>query len=873
MSQNIGSLWRKWDLHVHTQASDGESSNEEIIQIAKEKNIAVLGITDHHTTRNIDAMKELGAQHGIKIIPGIEFRTELGKHSVHLIALFPDTFDGISMDSKNLYDLILAPLGLAESIIREKGLQAGASEQNALKKGIFQTQVNFTVAANFVHKYGGIVIPHNGSKSNGLDAEVSHEGKPGTTIYNSLGPLKDELCQGGYIDVFDVPFNDESDRTFYLNNLHIPSISTSDAHRANEVGESFSWIKSDTTFEGLKQAILEPSRIFIGINKPTRPIHHISKVITNFANDTKLKSPDSSVKEIFCFSSQREIELSPEFTCIIGGRGTGKSTFLSIIGKSLGKAPNSILESIEYSAGQRFSDFVSLEGAGDFGEADYISQAQVADFASNPELLTNTIYQRIKKIYPFDEIISLENDIKQISNSIDKEISNIRQFATLEHDITKKIQEKQAKQNLVNSLTSSEYQKIASDLKQFSEEYKKFLDSKQLFFKLLDMLADITSLPPISSEKINEYDQLIDRILQDVQKITIDYDKVSLKQKEIELQQRKDKAADDLKQYLINKNINQENVNDIVQAQLQIKELDDKIAHLEKEKNSIELCKISSFKERLERLNNDYKEKLSQVLDDVSKKLDIKNSNLKQIILKLGQNDVKMENSFWNDFRKEFEVKFMVIAEQLGNPSFGYRESYIKSLFDEKNMLDLGNMSQQDFLQEMKLSDNEKNFTKRILFRILNNDYRFKVFKLLIFKHFLDLSANKQFNILYDNKNIEKTSFGQRCTATIITLLSLGNTPIIIDEPEAHLDSLLIADYLVKLIKEKKFDRQIIFATHNPNFVVNGDADLILSLSINNDGITEILPLTIENLEHRDKILSLEGGEDAFKKRENKYRI
>ena len=873
MPQNIGSIWRKWDLHVHTQASDGASSNEEILQAAKEKEIAVLGITDHHTAGNIDAMKELGVQYGIKIISGVEFRTNLGKHSVHLIALFPDIFEGISMNSKNLYDLILAPLGLAESIIREKGLQAGAGEQDAFKKGIFQTQVDFEETADLVHKYGGIVIPHNGSKSNGLDSEVSHEGKPGTNIHNSLGPLKDELCQGGYIDAFDVPFNDENERKFYLDELNIPSISTSDAHRANEIGESFSWVKSDTTFEGLKQAMLEPSRIFIGTNKPTGPIHHINKVTTNFADHTQLKSPDSSTKEIFCFSSHRTIELSPEFTCIIGGRGAGKSTFLSIIGKALGKAPDSILESIEYSVGQRFSDFVSLEGSGDFGEADYISQAQVADFASKPELLTNTIYHRIKKIYPFDEIVPLENAIKQISNSIDKEINNIRQFATLEHDIRKKAHEQQAKQNLVNSLTSEEYQKIAVNLKQTSEEYKKFIDSKQSFFKLLDMLADITSLPRTSSGENNEYDTLVDRILQDVKKINIDYNKVALMQKEGDLQNKKDNAAYTLKQYLINKNINQESVNDIVRAQLQIKELADEISHLEKEKSSIQLCEISFFKERLERLNNNYKEKLSQILDDVSRKLDIKNSNLKQITLKFGQNDTKMDTSFWNDFRKEFEAKFMAIAEQLGNLSFGYRESYIKSLFDEKNMLDIGNMSQQDFLREMNLSDNEKNFTKRILFRLLNNNYRFKVFQLLIFKHFLDVFTNKQFNILYDNKNIEKTSFGQRCTATIITLLSLGNTPIIIDEPEAHLDSLLIADYLVKLIKEKKFDRQIIFATHNPNFVVNGDADLILSLSINNSGLTEILPLTIENLEHRDRILSLEGGQEAFKKRENKYRI
>ena len=147
------------------------------------------------------------------------------------------------------------------------------------------------------------------------------------------------------------------------------------------------------------------------------------------------------------------------------------------------------------------------------------------------------------------------------------------------------------------------------------------------------------------------------------------------------------------------------------------------------------------------------------------------------------------------------------------------------------------------------------------------------MFKLLILKHFFDLPTNKRFNILYDNHRLEKTSFGQRCTATIITLLSLGNTPIIIDEPEAHLDSLLIADYLVQLIKERKFERQIIFATHNPNFVINGDADLIIFLSTAENNRTQIQYLTIEDLENRDKILTLEGGKEAFIKRENKYHM
>ena len=98
-----------------------------------------------------------------------------------------------------------------------------------------------------------------------------------------------------------------------------------------------------------------------------------------------------------------------------------------------------------------------------------------------------------------------------------------------------------------------------------------------------------------------------------------------------------------------------------------------------------------------------------------------------------------------------------------------------------------------------------------------------------------------------------------------------GVKPLLIDEPEAHLDNRLIAEYLVDLIKEKKNERKIIFATHNANFVVNGDAELIHILEIPKEKVfTEIISTTIENLSNRKSLLKLEGGEEAFKKRDQK---
>ena len=130
-----------------------------------------------------------------------------------------------------------------------------------------------------------------------------------------------------------------------------------------------------------------------------------------------------------------------------------------------------------------------------------------------------------------------------------------------------------------------------------------------------------------------------------------------------------------------------------------------------------------------------------------------------------------------------------------------------------------------------------------------------------------------QIYVLYDNKPVESSSFGQRCTAVIVVLLLLGNTPIVIDEPEAHLDSSLIAKYLVELIKARKKHRQIIFATHNANFVINGDAELIHCLSMDDSKVTKIDSTTIEDLAHRERLLALEGGKEAFHQREKRYGI
>ena len=69
-------------------------------------------------------------------------------------------------------------------------------------------------------------------------------------------------------------------------------------------------------------------------------------------------------------------------------------------------------------------------------------------------------------------------------------------------------------------------------------------------------------------------------------------------------------------------------------------------------------------------------------------------------------------------------------------------------------------------------------------------------------------------------------SAGQQATALLKTLLNQAGPPLIIDQPEEDLDNPVMLE-IVELIWQAKQKRQLIFASHNANLVVNGDAELV----------------------------------------------
>ncbi len=118
-------------------------------------------------------------------------------------------------------------------------------------------------------------------------------------------------------------------------------------------------------------------------------------------------------------------------------------------------------------------------------------------------------------------------------------------------------------------------------------------------------------------------------------------------------------------------------------------------------------------------------------------------------------------------------------------------------------------------------------------------------------------------------------SAGQQATALFSALLNQEGAPLIIDQPEDDVDSKVVQEIIVR-IWNAKTRRQLIFASHSANFVVNGDAELVICCDYHNAGDQTAGQIktagAIDKEAIRNEITAVtEGGKEAFKLRMEKY--
>jgi len=377
MNDTRGSVWRKWDLQVHTPCSylcnefgnDFDKYVQNLFMLALDKQVSVIGITDYFTIEGYKKIKkylndegklkklfkleEIKEIRNILVLPNIEFRLDKlieGKR-MNFHVLFSDKVSIKDIEENFLHDINFVQQGNPFSADQTRKLKIPNLEElgKILKsqhppfegeKDLFVGMVNAVVddseisdildSTKFEDKYL-IGLPSDPDLS-----KLNWDGQD-HNVRKILIQKANFLFASNKNTIAWALGEKHNDKQDFINEFKSlkPCIHSSDAHNYDRLFEPdnkrYTWIKADPTFEGLMQVLHEPKeRVYIG-DEPSifkRVRNNKTKYI---ANVIFKKNPESTIGEKW-FEGHKLIPFNFELVAIIGNKGSGKSALSDTIG-------------------------------------------------------------------------------------------------------------------------------------------------------------------------------------------------------------------------------------------------------------------------------------------------------------------------------------------------------------------------------------------------------------------------------------------------------------------------------------------------------------------------------------------------------------
>ena len=251
--------------------------------------------------------------------------------------------------------------------------------------------------------------------------------------------------------------------------------------------------------------------------------------------------------------------------------------------------------------------------------------------------------------------------------------------------------------------------------------------------------------------------------------------------------------------------------------------------------------------------------------------------------------DHRKAGSFYNKNERELLDKLGILKEGILSLDFLlglWQDSDGNSKLADANMRKIQSLTSgviQLFVANKALSEEEN------IVRQLNTSYSITDFyNWLYATDYYKLS----YSIQFDDKKIDELTPGLKGIALLILYLDLDqeHKPILIDQPEENLDNRSAYTTLVQYFREAKKKRQVVIVTHNANLVVNTDSEQVVAANFDrnreeqNANICYVSGALENSFEDNstDSVLYskgirqhcwyvLEGGPEAFQKREQKY--
>ncbi|MDU9771630.1 AAA family ATPase [Helicobacter pylori] len=852
--QSKGSSWHKWDLHAHTPYTHlnkaYKCSEEEFIQKLCDSQIDCIGLTNYFKFNEKEfELKKRIEKEGIKVFYNLEVRLDYKNNRNEFLDFHIIFSDEVSSD------------GIKKFLLNMKANVCGTEKKLAdLEKDDFdKAVVNFDQllecleeeSLNLRGKYllGFLSRGHGSSRSSSNYEKIVK--KVHFLIHSSNNQE-----------------NLKKDREFWLE-YNKPLLQSSDAHKEGSIGEKYTWIKAEKTFEGLKQIIYEPeTRVSINENKPQDPLYKIDSVRLNFDGEIKITNEQGDTP--FCYAGFNEtLSFSPNFTCVIGGRGSGKSTLLQLIASAIKN--KSFVKGLKHETIQKY---IEIQPDIDIVDSvEYLAQNEVEEFATNVSKFTEAIFNRIDS-KSSGKLKELEKQITKGIEKFDEQIACWQEKTKLEEQLKESEKIRKKYQSIVDAYTDKDYLDKRDKLQAKRQSLIDLKQSKERFWTFIKELKRVVNFESKENmEEKNSYDKVYNQLKQDICKKIEEIDTNrengcfnSEDEKIRTLGAEHEALSQEIREFLKEKGVSDENIGDIRNANDHLestkKNIDDLEHEIKENDNKIKGFSYGDIDKNIEEFKDQINEELSKINSAFEKISKNHKEEVRLITIKYYLNKDIFEEVF-EDFDKLVDKGFNTQRHQ----------SKIKEYLKEIELKNVTGMQHAEFIEKLDSRiENKKAAFYETMKDIFDREIHFQIYRLLILKHLRNVEKYKIFEVRYDKRALNETSFGQKCTAVLVVLLSLGNNPIIIDEPEAHLDSALIANYLVTLIKKQKQKRQIIFATHNANFVLNADAELIIQLKNENNKIVA-QSFMIESDAYKEDLLKLEGGEKAFKDRERRYGI
>ena len=855
------------------QAVSEEDYNQALLTVCQEQDIKVLGIADHGNVDGVDAIRDLMTQHNIMVFPGFEIASS---EKVHFVCLFSEDTTSQQLER------YLGCLKLLDPTDGVRPSELSASQLIATVNG---------ECDGFI--YAAHCTDDSGVLKKRFDTIWKNEGLKAAQIPDSIEKLK-----GIEDDFYRKVLLNKNEQ--YRRGRSMALLNAKDVEKPETLADlrASCLIKmTKPCFTSFKQAFLDPeSRVRLNSDVPE-----------TYASCIK------SIRFIGGYLDDIHIDFSEHLNAIIGGRGTGKSTLLEcirfaldlqpigknaqkqhaeIIKENLGKErgfveltiQSAVMNGRRFTISRRYGDQPTVKD--DQGN---VSTFSPCDLLPRVEIFgQNEIYEitqdGLGQMHLLDRFLRIEQEpyhdkIEEIQRALQQNRESILTAQMQLSDVEAKVgklpklleQEEQFKE-----LGLEEKLKIIPKLeneKRIKKRIKNELTGvNSAINNFTDSLPDTAFLsdPSLKNLPHKEYlitirgllDSLKANLENSLKQMAVETDKAN---QDIELQLLTLTTAIDLDDSLLEKAFKEipssqgktgreigneyqallreiERIRPMEATQSQREDLLDALYNERKallaELSEKQAERSAKFQRVLKQLNRKLKGKLRLTVDTEGNREPLLN-----LLINANLDGVGAKRLSWVTDHTDFSPANLAAtirqgAECLKKTNWGVTPSVANALVK----LPLKTLLR---MEELELSD--------------------------AIKIELNIAHNEQPE---NYRSLERLSNGQQCTAILHLLLLDNRDPLILDQPEDNLDNAFIADRIVSEIRKSKLARQFIFATHNANIPVFGDAEWI--------GVFNVLDgkASMPNEQQggidipKIQVLAadiLEGGKSAFNQRREKY--